>query len=138
MVHFMIRYGAKPLPLDKSGSTSVEAGGLDALPGVIDTVLVAVRAGELDVQLAAAAQERRSAGAQERRSAAKRSSAGPAQRRLPDDHVQLLQRGRLTIAGSYITRRRLLQQLAALLLGTQMPRQKISGRLLPNLVISRD
>ncbi len=57
-VHFMVRYGAKPLPLDKAGSTSVEVGGLDALPGVIDALLAAVRAGELDAALAAAAQER--------------------------------------------------------------------------------
>jgi hypothetical protein len=59
VVHFMIRYGAKPLPLDRTGSNiSVEVGTLDALPGVIDTLLSAVRAGELDAQLAAAAQER--------------------------------------------------------------------------------
>ncbi len=57
-VHFAIRYGSKPLPLDKAGSTSVEVGGLDALPGVIDALLAAVRAGELDVQLAMAAHER--------------------------------------------------------------------------------
>jgi hypothetical protein len=57
-VHFMVRYGAKPLPLDKAGSTSVEVGTLDALPGVVDALLAAVRAGELDAQLAAAAQER--------------------------------------------------------------------------------
>jgi hypothetical protein len=57
-VHFMVRYGAKPLPLDKAGSTSVEVGGLDALPGVIDSLLAAVRAGELDAQLGVAAQER--------------------------------------------------------------------------------
>jgi hypothetical protein len=57
-VHFMVRYGARPLPLDKAGSTSVEVGGLDALPGVIDALLAAVRAGELDTQLATAAQER--------------------------------------------------------------------------------
>lgn len=56
-VHFMVRYGAKPLPLDKAGSTSVEAGKLEALPGVIDALLAALRAGELDAQLAAA-QER--------------------------------------------------------------------------------
>jgi hypothetical protein len=31
----MIRYGTKPLPLNKGGSTSVEVGGLDALSGVI-------------------------------------------------------------------------------------------------------
>jgi hypothetical protein len=57
-VHFMVRYGAKPLPLDKTGSTSVEVGGLDALPSVIDTLLAAVRASEMDAQLATAAQER--------------------------------------------------------------------------------
>src|SRR5690349_19932194 len=57
-VHFMVRYGAKPLPLDKAGSTSVEVGGFDQLPGVIDALISAVKAGELDVQLAAAAQER--------------------------------------------------------------------------------
>ena len=57
-VHFMVRYGSKPLPLDKAGSTSVEVGGLDQLAGVIDALLAAVRAGELDAQLATAAQER--------------------------------------------------------------------------------
>ncbi|WP_043343121.1 hypothetical protein [Belnapia moabensis] len=57
-VHFMVRYGAKPLPLDKAGNSSVEVGTLDALPGAIDALLAAVRAGELDQQLAAAAQER--------------------------------------------------------------------------------
>ena len=57
-VHFMVRYGSKPLPLDKAGSTSVEVGSLDKLPGVVDALLAAVRAGELDAQLAAAAQER--------------------------------------------------------------------------------
>jgi hypothetical protein len=57
-VFFQIRYGAKPLPLDKAGNTTVEAGKLDALPGVIDALIEAVRGGELDVQLVAAAQER--------------------------------------------------------------------------------
>ena len=57
-VHFAIRYGSKPLPLDKAGSTSVEVGKFDALPGVIEALLRAVTAGELDAQLAAAAQER--------------------------------------------------------------------------------
>ena len=47
------------MPLDKTGgSISVEVGTLDALPGVIDALLAAVRAGELDAQLATAAQER--------------------------------------------------------------------------------
>jgi hypothetical protein len=58
LVHFSIRYGAKPLPLDKAGNSSVEVGKLEALPGVIDTLLAAVRAGELDLQLGVAAQER--------------------------------------------------------------------------------
>ena len=58
VVHFMVRYGAKPLPLDKTGSTSVEVGKLDQLDGVISTLISAVSAGELDVQLSAAAQER--------------------------------------------------------------------------------
>ena len=57
-VHFAIRYGAKPLPLDRTGSTSVEVGKLEALPGVIEALLRAVTAGELDAQLAGAAQER--------------------------------------------------------------------------------
>ncbi|TDH63298.1 hypothetical protein E2C06_07980 [Dankookia rubra] len=57
-VHFMVRYGAKPLPLDKAGSTSVEVGSLDQLPGVIGALIAAARAGELDAQLAIAAQER--------------------------------------------------------------------------------
>jgi hypothetical protein len=58
MVHFLVRYGAKPLPLDKAGSTSVKVGKLEELAGVIEALLAAVRAGELDTQLAAAAQER--------------------------------------------------------------------------------
>jgi hypothetical protein len=57
-VHFAIRYGSKPLPLDRAGNVSVEVGDLSVLPGVIDALLAAVRAGELDQQLATAAQER--------------------------------------------------------------------------------
>jgi hypothetical protein len=57
-VHFSIRYGSKPLPLDKTGNSSVEVGKLDALPGVIDALLKAVTAGELDAQLTTASQER--------------------------------------------------------------------------------
>ena len=60
-VFFHVRYGAKPLALDQRGSTSVEAGKIEALPGVIDALLRAVRVGELDAQLAAAAQERSTA-----------------------------------------------------------------------------
>ncbi|WP_043363973.1 hypothetical protein [Belnapia sp. F-4-1] len=58
VVHFMIRYGAKALPLDKAGNTAVEVGQLDMLPSAIDTLLAAVAAGELDAQLTTAAQER--------------------------------------------------------------------------------
>ncbi len=58
VVHFMIRYGGRPLPLNRASDVSVEAGDLNALPGVIDALLAAVRAGELDAQLTAAAQER--------------------------------------------------------------------------------
>jgi hypothetical protein len=57
-VHFMVRYGSKPLPLDKAGSTSVDVGKLDQLASVIDALIAAVKAGELDTQLAVAAQER--------------------------------------------------------------------------------
>jgi hypothetical protein len=37
-----LRYGSKPLPLDKPGSTSVEVGELEALAGVIDALPVDV------------------------------------------------------------------------------------------------
>ena len=57
-VHFMVRYGSKPLPLDKAGSTSVDVGKLDQLASVIDALIAAVKAGELDTKLAVAAQER--------------------------------------------------------------------------------
>jgi hypothetical protein len=53
-----VRYGAKLLPLDKAGSISVDLSTLEALPGVINALLAAVRAGKLDAQLATAAQER--------------------------------------------------------------------------------
>ena len=43
--------------LDKAGDSSVEVGPLEALPRVIDALLAAVKAGELDAQLAAAAPE---------------------------------------------------------------------------------
>lgn len=55
---FQIRYGAKPLEFSK-GVNAVEVGKLDALPGIIETLVQAVQAGELDQQLAAAAQERK-------------------------------------------------------------------------------
>ena len=58
MMFFAIRYGAKSLMLDKSNS-AVEVGALKDLPGLLEIMIDAVKAGELDQQLAAAAQERR-------------------------------------------------------------------------------
>jgi hypothetical protein len=57
--YFSIRYGTKPLSLDKAGNTTVEIGKLDALPGVIGTLVESVKAGELDAALNAAVAERR-------------------------------------------------------------------------------
>ena len=57
-IFFQIRYGSKPLELGK-GVNAVEVGKLDALPAIIDTLIGAVRAGELDTQLAAASTERK-------------------------------------------------------------------------------
>jgi hypothetical protein len=55
---FQIRYGSKPVMLDKT-STAIEVGALAGLPAIIDTLLAAVRAGELDTALVAASQERK-------------------------------------------------------------------------------
>lgn len=57
-VFFQVRYGSKPLEFSK-GIDVVEVGKLDSLPNVIDTLAKAVQAGELDQQLATAAQERK-------------------------------------------------------------------------------
>ena len=57
-VLFQLKYGSKPLQLAK-GMTAVEVAKLEALPGVIDTLIEATNAGELDQQLEAAAAERR-------------------------------------------------------------------------------
>lgn len=54
---FAIRYAGKLIEFAKD-KNAIEAGDLSALPKVIDTLVEAVRAGELDVQLAAAAAER--------------------------------------------------------------------------------
>lgn len=54
---FTLRYGAKPLELAK-GMTAISIEKLDALPSVIDTLMNAVGAGELDTVVAAAANER--------------------------------------------------------------------------------
>jgi hypothetical protein len=57
-VYFSVKYGNKPLRLDKAGNTSVEVGKLDSLPGVLDVLLDAIKMGDLDIQLAAASMER--------------------------------------------------------------------------------
>lgn len=59
VVFFSIRYGAKAVAFDKAGNCSIEVGKLDALPCVLDTLVEAIRAGELDAQLAGAAAERK-------------------------------------------------------------------------------
>jgi hypothetical protein len=57
--YFSMRYGTKPLALDKTGNTTVEIGKLDTLPAAIETLIQAVKAGELDTQLTAAVAERK-------------------------------------------------------------------------------
>jgi hypothetical protein len=54
---FTLRYAGKPVQLDGKNA-AVEVGELTALPAILDTLAEAVRAGELDAQLAAAAAER--------------------------------------------------------------------------------
>lgn len=54
---FTLRYGAKPLELAK-GMTAISLDKLEALPAIIDTLMKAVEAGELDAVTAAAAVER--------------------------------------------------------------------------------
>ena len=56
-IYFVARVGGKPLELAK-GKQAVEVGTLDKLPLVIDTLIEAVRAGELDAQIATAAEAR--------------------------------------------------------------------------------
>lgn len=56
-VFFALRYAGKAIEFAKD-KNAIEAGELSALPKVIDTLIEAVRAGELDVQLTAAAVER--------------------------------------------------------------------------------
>jgi hypothetical protein len=57
--YFSIRYGAKPLALDKTGNTTVEVGKLDFLPTVIATLVESVKAGELDTALTTAVADRK-------------------------------------------------------------------------------
>ena len=56
-VFFAIRYAGKTIEFAKDRN-AIEAGELSALPKIIDTLIEAVRAGELDAQLTAAAIER--------------------------------------------------------------------------------
>ncbi|WP_454686329.1 DUF6641 family protein [Agrobacterium leguminum] len=56
-VFFALRYAGKTIEFTKD-KNAIEAGELSALPKVIDTLVEAVRAGELDAQLIAAAAER--------------------------------------------------------------------------------
>jgi hypothetical protein len=52
-----LRYAGKPIEFAKD-KNAVEVGEVSALPGVIDTLVEAIRAGELDAQLTAAAAAR--------------------------------------------------------------------------------
>lgn len=54
---FSLRYAAKPIEFAKD-KNAIAVGELSALPAIIDTLTEAVRAGELDAQLAKAAAER--------------------------------------------------------------------------------
>ena len=53
-----MRYGAKALPIAKDRS-AIEVASLDKLPLVLNTLIKAVDAGELDTQLASVASERK-------------------------------------------------------------------------------
>ncbi len=57
-VMLTLRYGNKPLAITGDKST-IEVGTMDKLPKIIDTIIEAVKAGELDKQLNAAMAERR-------------------------------------------------------------------------------
>jgi len=54
---FSLRYAGKPIEFAK-GKNAIAVGELSALPAILDTLTEAVRAGELDEQLAKAAAER--------------------------------------------------------------------------------
>src|SRR5690606_1880941 len=54
---FALRYAGKPIEFAKD-KNAIAVGELSALPAILDTLAEAVRAGELDAQLAAAAAER--------------------------------------------------------------------------------
>lgn len=54
---FALKYAGKPIEFAKD-KNAITVGELSALPAILDTLTEAVRAGELDAQLAAAAAER--------------------------------------------------------------------------------
>ncbi len=54
---FTLRYAGKAVPMDGK-NIAIEVGELAALPAILDTLAEAVRAGELDAQLAKVAAER--------------------------------------------------------------------------------
>ncbi|ATN35224.1 hypothetical protein ACO34A_15580 [Rhizobium sp. ACO-34A] len=56
-IFFAIRYAGKAIEFAKD-KNAIEVGEIAGLPGIIDTLAEAVRAGELDAQLAKAAAER--------------------------------------------------------------------------------
>lgn len=56
-IFFALRYAGKPIEFAKD-KNAIAVGELSALPATLDTLTEAVRAGELDTQLAAAAAER--------------------------------------------------------------------------------
>jgi hypothetical protein len=56
-IFFALRYAGKPIEFAKD-KNAVDVGDLGSLPAVIDQLTAAVRAGELDAQLAAAANAR--------------------------------------------------------------------------------
>jgi hypothetical protein len=56
-VHFIMRVGGKPMEL-QPGKAAISIGSLDKLPGTIDALITAVRAGELDPQIKEAAAAR--------------------------------------------------------------------------------
>ncbi|RDE08569.1 DUF6641 family protein [Pelagibacterium lacus] len=56
-IFFALKYAAKPIEFAKD-KNAIAVGELSALPAILDTLTEAVRAGELDAQLAAAAAER--------------------------------------------------------------------------------
>ncbi len=55
--HFIMRVGGKPLEL-QPGKAAISIGSLDKLPGTIDALITAIRAGELDPHIREAAAAR--------------------------------------------------------------------------------